>query len=258
MKPDPRLRSGNGTTARICVVSMLLSFGLVLCVSAAPLATASGACLLAQAEQDLQVPEDACADMNSQSEKVDCFCVQAVTKGASQEVGTIVAGIQPEVRGPWRQEMYLSDVVAPCLKSCAEAFEETIARTAKELAQYEASDQLALKLKDTVPPSLCADATWYNSRVVYYECLSQMGYLTDGQYGFLMRYGNADPLDNMMRIATEQAHVRSRAARRTCMLACCGRVALPDPPPPLRGAPLPWDREEVKKYRDPAAAPRKE
>ena len=232
----------------VCVVSVLIGFSLVLGVSANPPP--------AQAEQAPQTPEDACADIHEQGEKVDCWCVQAVTREASPAMDAIAAELHRS--GTWREEMSLSDLIKPCLKSCAEAFDETIASTAEELSQYEASYQLVLKLRDTVPPNLCADATWYNSRPTYYECLSEINRITDAQYNLLQRYGGADPLDNMGRATTYENHVRSRAARRTCMLACCGKVALPGPLPLLRPAPLPWNDEEVEKYRRPEAAPRKE
>ena len=135
---------------RVCVVSVFL--GLVFALGVwADSPPAPDADPPAQAEPEPQAPEDACAGVNEQGERVDCWCVQAVVREAPPEIGAIGKELHQHP-GTWRMDMLLDEVTLPCLKRCAEAFDETITRTAQELAQYEAGDLLAEELGEAVPP----------------------------------------------------------------------------------------------------------
>ena len=211
---------------RVCFVSVLIGLSFVLGVSADP-PPAPDADPPAQAEQNPQAPEDACADVNEQGEQVDCWCVQAVIREASPEIDMIVEELNQHP-GTWRMDMLLECVTIPCLKRCAEAFDETITRTEKEISQYEASDLLA-ELGETIPSGACPEAEEYNEPFMRYECWRRTGAITDAQYSLLSSYGGQAPLDHAARNAAYLANVRSRAAKRSCMLACCGSA-----PPSLR------------------------
>ncbi len=211
---------------RVCVVSVFLGLVFALGVWADP-PPAPDADPPAQAEQEPQAPEDACADVNEQGERVDCWCVQVVTREAPPEIGAIVEELHQHLES-WRGEMFRDEVTIPCLKRCAEAFDETITRTAQELSQYEASDLLAEELGEAVPPGACPEAEEDSGAIfLYYECWRKRGVMTDAQYSLLSAYGGQSPLDHMARSATYRANTRSRAAKRSCMLACCGRALSP-------------------------------
>ena len=214
---------------RVCAVSVFIGFSFVLGVSAER-PPATDADPPSQAEQDSQASEDVCADVNEQGEQVDCWCVQAVAREMPPKIGTIIEELGQHP-GTWRTDMLLNEATVPCLKRCAEAFDETINRTEKEVSQYEASDLLAEELGETVPPDACPEAQEDSGAIRYellYECWRRRGTITDAQYSLLSTYGGQAPLDHATRNVTSLINVRSRAAKRSCMLACCDS-SLPHP-----------------------------
>ena len=213
---------------KVWVVSVLLSLVVVLRVSADS-APPPEADTMARAEQGIQAPEYSCLNLNEQGEKVDCWCIRAVARAESFEISAIVEELDRHM-ATWRQENLLNWVTKPCLTRCAEAFDRTISRTAGEISRYEAADDLLSRLVETVPQGLCPEAEKYNEQLLHYECWLTKGNITDSQYHLLRRYGYNTPAHNSSRRTTYLANVRSRAAKRSCMFACCGSDSRTYPP----------------------------
>lgn len=214
---------------RVWVVSVLLALVFVLRVSADS-SPAPDADSVIQAERDLRDPEDTCAQLDEQGEQVDCWCVQAVARVASPEIGAIVAELDRHM-ATWRQEYLLERVTKPCLNRCAAAFDKTIARKADLISLYEEASDLLSELAGTIPRGACPKAERYNDQLLHYECWLKRGDITDAQYRLLKSYGYDSPAHNSTRNAVYLANVRSRAAKRSCMFACCGSA------PPTPGYP---------------------
>ena len=220
------MRIGASRIVEVWVVSLLLALVFVLRVSADP-SPAPDADSTVQAEQDHQAPEYACQRLNEQGEKVDCWCVQAVARAEPPEIGAIVAELDRHMAA-WRQENLLERVTKPCLKRCAEAFDKTIARKADEISRYEAADDLLSEVAGTIPRGACPEAERYNDQFLHYECWLRRGDITDAQFRLLSSYGYHSPAHISSMNGIYLANVRSRAAKRSCMLACCGS----NPPTP--------------------------
>ena len=204
------------------VFGVLLALVITPRVSADPaLALESDA--LARAEQGVQSPEYSCQRLNEQGEKVDCWCAKAVARAESREIREIVSELDRHI-ATWRQENLLEWATKPCLKRCAEAFDRVIDRTAGEILRYEAAADLLSRLAGKVPQGLCPEAEKHNEQLLHYECWLRKGDITDTQYGLLRSYGYSSPAHNSSRRTIYLTNVRSRAARQSCMLACCGRA----------------------------------
>ena len=207
----------------VWVVSLLLALVVVpgLSADSAPPPEAD---TRARAEQGVQAPEHSCLNLNEQGEKVDCWCVRAVARDEASEISAIVAKLDRHMV-TWRQENLLNWVTKPCLKRCAEAFDRTIDRTAGEISRYEAADDLLTRLVEAIPQGLCPEAEKYNEQLLHFKCWLKRGNITDTQYDLLRRYGYNTPARNSLRRTIYLANVRSHAAKRSCMFACCGNAS---------------------------------
>ena len=214
---------------RFWLGSVLLAFVFVVRVSADPPSAPDAGTVIQVERDDPRAREISCTRLQEQGEEVDCWCAQAVASAAFPEIGAVTAELDRH-SATWRQELLRDNVTKPCLKRCAEAFDATIIETARDISRYEASKLLS-EVAGRIPRGACPEAEKYNDQLLHYECWRRRGDITTSQYNLLTSYGYNSPAHNSMRHGTYLTHVRSRAAKRSCMLACCGSA------PPIPGYP---------------------